>query len=45
LEIAQQTGVQLTRVGQIVEASGISIFDQNNRLIKPVASGFDHFSE
>jgi thiamine-monophosphate kinase len=44
LEIAQQTGVQLTRVGQIVEAPGISIFDQNNRLVKADALGFDHFS-
>ena len=44
-ELAKQTGVQLTRVGQIVEAQGIAIFDEHNRLITPAASGFDHFSE
>jgi thiamine-monophosphate kinase len=44
-EIAQQTGVQLTRIGQIVEAQGIAVFDQNNRLISSAVSGFDHFSE
>jgi thiamine-monophosphate kinase len=44
-EIAKQQVVQLTRVGQIVEAQGISIFDEHNRLITPDASGFDHFSE
>ncbi len=45
IEIAKQNGVQLTRVGQIVEALGIAIFDEHNRLITPTASGFDHFSE
>lgn len=45
IAIAKQNGVQLTRIGQIVEAQGIAIFDQHNRLITPTASGFDHFSE
>jgi len=45
IEIAEQTGVKLTRIGQIVHTLGIAIFDQNNRLITPEASGFDHFSE
>lgn len=44
-EIAKQKGVQLTRIGQIVEAQGMVIFDEHNRLITPAASGFDHFSE
>jgi thiamine-monophosphate kinase len=44
-ELAKQTDVQLSRVGQIVEAQGIAIFDEHNRLISPATSGFDHFSE
>jgi thiamine-monophosphate kinase len=45
ITIAQHMNIQLTRVGQVVQTPGIAIFDQNNRLIKPVASGFDHFSK
>jgi thiamine-monophosphate kinase len=44
-EMAQQIGVQLTRIGQIVEVQGISIFDQDNRLVTPHMFGFDHFSK
>lgn len=42
--IALQINVPLTRVGQIVDTPGISVFDQSHHLIVQKAMGFEHFS-
>lgn len=41
--IGLEAGVKMTRIGQIVAGSGLSVYDSAGQLIQPLPQGFDHF--
>ena len=43
--IGLEAGVALTRIGQVVAAMGLQVFDQAGTLIHPLPQGFDHFRD
>jgi thiamine-monophosphate kinase len=43
--IGLEAGVTLTRIGQVVAATALQVFDEAGKLIYPLPQGFDHFRD
>jgi thiamine-monophosphate kinase len=43
--IGLEAGVTLTRIGQVVAATALQVFDETGTLISPLPQGFDHFRD
>jgi thiamine-monophosphate kinase len=43
--IGLEAGVMLTRIGQVVAATTLQVFDQAGESIHPLPQGFDHFRD
>jgi len=43
--IGLEAGVPLTRIGQIIAGSELSVYDSTGQLVQPLPQGFDHFRE